>query len=386
MQAVDTLSVYVHMPWCVQKCPYCDFNSHTLKQVLPEQHYVAALLADLAADMGRFNAAKSLHSIFFGGGTPSLFSGTAVAEIIQAIYRYVPAKNPVEITLEANPGTVDAAHFEAYLLAGINRLSLGVQSFDDDALRQLGRIHHAKAAKDAYQLARALGYTNINIDLMFGLPNQTIAQGLHDLKTAICLEPEHISWYQLTLEPNTPFYRQPPTLPSHDDVYELYEQGRALLTAAGYLPYEVSAYAKSGKQCQHNLNYWRYGDYIGIGAGAHGKITNANPWQVMRTRKHMHPSVYLREKVALHEIKQVKSEEVIFEYLLNHLRLEAPVALSHLMSQTGQALDTFIHQAKHAADEGFMELTQDSLQLTAKGRLFLDDVLTLFLPEPFNDK
>lgn len=376
------LSVYVHLPWCVQKCPYCDFNSHTLKQSLPEQAYVAALLADLTQDLMQFGANRQLHSIFFGGGTPSLFSGKAIATVINKIYEHLRIQAPAEITLEANPGTVDAVHFQDYLHAGVNRLSLGVQSFDTQALIQLGRIHDAESAIAAFRLARQLGFDNINIDLMFGLPNQSLQDGLRDLKTAIALGPEHISWYQLTLEPNTPFYRQPPTLPSHDAIYELYQQGRDLLASHGYAAYEVSAYAKPGRQCQHNLNYWRYGDYVGVGAGAHGKLTLTDPWHVVRTRKHAHPNQYLREPAVTAEQQAVNPQDILFEYLLNHLRLNESVDFDHVEAYTHQHRDTLITQANTAIINGFFTITSNTLTLTEKGRLFLDDVLASFLPEP----
>lgn len=379
-KVTDNISVYIHLPWCIQKCPYCDFNSHSLKQNLPEEVYVNQLIKDLAHDANLVKNRK-LISVFFGGGTPSLFSGEAIAHIIQEIFQYIPKHDEVEITLEANPGTIDAKHFEAYLKAGVNRLSLGMQSFDNDMLKRLGRIHDNKAAINAFSLARKLGFTNINLDLMFGLPEQSLVQGLQDLHQAIQLAPEHISWYQLTLEPNTAFYRQPPSLPSHDAVFELYQQGQVLLKAAGYESYEVSAYAKPGKTCQHNLNYWRFGDYLGIGAGAHGKITMLQPWQVIRTRKHSHPKQYLSEKLAIVEQRVVSSTDIIFEYFLNHLRLSVPVNFEHFEAYTKQPRRELLSFANEAHTQGFVEIDDTHLILTKSGQMFLDDVLALFLPK-----
>lgn len=375
----SALSVYVHLPWCVQKCPYCDFNSHTLKQTLPEQAYINKLLVDLQHDISTIKD-RHLHSIFIGGGTPSLFSGAAIKQIIDAIYDHLNTKTKVEVTLEANPGTVDIQHFEDYLTAGVNRLSLGVQSFHDVSLKKLGRIHDASKAKQAFQLARKVGFDNINIDLMFGLPEQEVREGLSDLHTAIALQPEHISWYQLTLEPNTPFYHSPPTLPSHDAIYALYQQGFALLETHGYQAYEVSAYAKPGRQCQHNRQYWRYGDYLGIGAGAHGKITDLDTFDVFRTRKHQHPQVYLRSDICIAEKKPVLPDEKLFEYLLNHLRLYEPVAFSHMELATRLSREQLIQKAKPLVDQGFLSMTDEMLILTVQGRHFLDDVMAHFLP------
>jgi len=380
LSVTDQLAVYVHLPWCVQKCPYCDFNSHALKQPLSELTYVQAVLTDLSDQLSVLKG-RQLNSIFFGGGTPSLFSGDAIGKLIDSIYQQLDIQHPVEVTLEANPGTVDAVNFHDYIDVGVNRISLGVQSFDTDALVRLGRIHNAKAAIQAFQLARRVGFTNINIDLMFGLPQQTLTEGLSDLQQAIELEPEHISWYQLTLEPHTPFYRQPPLLPSHDEIYALYQQGRDLLKRAGYEAYEVSAYAKPGYPCQHNVNYWRYGDYVGVGAGAHGKITQQQPWQLLRTRKQAHPNAYLRDPKAFAAHDSVLAEEMTFEYMLNHLRLVQPVDFAHFEAYTQQNRESLITRAADALERDLLTLTPTHLALTEQGRLFLDDVVALFLPE-----
>ncbi|RTZ79468.1 MAG: YggW family oxidoreductase, partial [Gammaproteobacteria bacterium] len=264
------LGLYVHIPWCVRKCPYCDFNSHAAQGELEEQAYVDALLTDLAREEA---GGRVVETLFIGGGTPSLFSGEAITRLLQGIRDTLDLASDTEITLEANPGAVDAAHFEAYREAGVNRLSIGIQSFDGDALQRLGRIHDARQAVEAFETARAAGFENINLDLMFGLPQQKLEEALDDLRRAIALGPEHLSWYQLTLEPHTPFHRHPPPLPADDLVWEMQEQGLELLAKAGYGRYETSAHALVGWRCRHNLNYWRFGDYLGIGAGAHGKIT-----------------------------------------------------------------------------------------------------------------
>ncbi|MEE6035393.1 radical SAM family heme chaperone HemW, partial [Avibacterium paragallinarum] len=273
MLVLPPLSLYIHIPWCVQKCPYCDFNSHAQKGNIPEQDYVQHLLADLRQDLERYQesiAHRSLHSIFIGGGTPSLFSATAISQLLQGIEQQIPFEPEIEITLEANPGTAEASRFSGYVEAGVNRLSLGIQSFDDEKLQRLGRIHNSREAQSAVQMAKNSGFHRINLDLMHGLPEQTLPQALEDLRQAIALEPSHLSWYQLTIEPNTMFSYRPPTLPDDDALWDIFEQGHQLLTTAGYQQYETSAYAKAGDQCQHNLNYWRFGDYLAIGCGAHG--------------------------------------------------------------------------------------------------------------------
>ncbi|MEA1050399.1 radical SAM family heme chaperone HemW [Lamprobacter modestohalophilus] len=301
--APPPLALYVHMPWCVRKCPYCDFNSHAVQGEMPEAAYIDALLRDLDAECRRLatGPTRPLISIFIGGGTPSLFSGVAIRRLLDGVRaRFVLAPD-AEITLEANPGTVDEAHFAGYAEAGVNRISIGVQSLSTDALERLGRIHTPDAARRAVAAARAAGITNINLDLMFALPGQDLSAARDDLERLIALEPTHLSYYELTLEPNTAFYQQPPTLPDLDLADAIQQQGFALLAAAGYERYEISAFAQTGTRCRHNLNYWRFGDYLGIGAGAHGKLSAANPGTVERRTKQRHPDAYLKacQNVAL---------------------------------------------------------------------------------------
>jgi oxygen-independent coproporphyrinogen-3 oxidase len=295
------LALYIHLPWCVRKCPYCDFNSHTLRggdrglraDPVPEQVYVDALLVDLDAELARVAARRPLVSLFIGGGTPSLFSGAAISRLLDGVRARAVLADDAEITLEANPGTVDAGHFAGYAEAGVNRLSIGVQSLNDDALTRLGRIHSAADVRRTVKTARAAGIENLNLDLMFALPGQDLSAARQDLEQLIALEPEHISFYELTLEPNTAFYQQPPALPDPDLADAIQQQGLALLAAAGFERYEVSAFAKPGWRCRHNLNYWRFGDYLGIGAGAHGKLTDRRTGIVERRAKIRHPAAYL---------------------------------------------------------------------------------------------
>ena len=294
MLIAPPLSLYIHIPWCVEKCPYCDFNSHALKHAIPEQDYIAQLLLDLDSDIERFALNdRPLHSIFIGGGTPSLFSAPAIDQLLTEVLQRFEHKADIEITLEANPGTVEAEKFIGFFNGGVSRLSIGVQSFASDKLIKLGRIHDSEQAKVAANLASECGVKSFNLDLMHGLPDQTVAHALDDLKTAIRLNPSHISWYQLTIEPNTAFHSRPPKLPQDEVLWNIQDQGIALLNEAGYQQYEISAYSKPEFQCQHNLNYWKFGDYLGIGCGAHGKITDVNKQTVHRTVKVKHPKGYL---------------------------------------------------------------------------------------------
>ena len=286
-----SLSLYVHIPWCVRKCPYCDFNSHA--GTPEEERYIAALGADLDVER-ELAQGRQIDSIFFGGGTPSLFSGEGIARTLEYVRGHFELAADAEITLEANPGAVDAGHFAAYRAAGVNRLSIGVQSFDEAMLERLGRIHSTQEAREALQIARKAGFDNCNLDLMFGLPGQSRAMAMEDLQQAIELQPEHLSWYQLTLEPNTAFYAAPPAgLPDDEHLAEISETGLELLGASGYRQYEVSAHARPGHACRHNLNYWQFGDYIGIGAGAHGKLTLPDG-SIVRRRKQRHPQRYMQ--------------------------------------------------------------------------------------------
>ena len=369
---IDTpLSLYIHFPWCARKCPYCDFNSHEVKGDIPETQYVETLVQDLAFEI-KSESRTNLRSIFMGGGTPSLFSAAAIHTLLANIKDRFDISNS-EITLEANPGTFDQAHFDGYRKAGVNRLSIGAQSFSANALTQLGRIHGPDDIQLAYDGARQAGFKRINIDLMHGLPGQTLADALTDLKRAIELQPEHISWYQLTVEPNTKFYKYPPILPKDRVLEDIFIAGNDLLQSAGFLQYEVSAYSLPLEESRHNLNYWQFGDYLGIGAGAHGKISRAN--QVIRTTKSKMPVEYLQRPEG--KLKVVDTKELKLEFLLNTLRLTNGFDLSLFEKTTGLGsglLDSFLEQA---ISRGFLVRKINQIIPTEKGRLFLNDLLML---------
>jgi len=395
------LSLYIHIPWCVEKCPYCDFNSHALKSQVPEQDYVNALVADLDADIARFDLSdRPLHSIFIGGGTPSLFSAAAIESLLsQVLPRFKQntsqdnssQSHNIEITLEANPGTVEADKFIGFAKAGVTRLSIGVQSFESDKLLKLGRIHNVSQAKFAAKLAHECGVKSFNLDLMHGLPNQSLDNALDDLKTAINLKPDHLSWYQLTIEPNTAFHSKPPKLPQDEVLWDIQDQGFKLLSDAGYQQYEISAFrlvkknTVDDKQCQHNLNYWHFGDYLGIGCGAHGKITDSKKGIIQRTVKVKHPKGYLDPKRApLDHLNTVTSDELPFEYMMNQLRLFSSFTLAHYQQRTGLAASTVLPILQQAQHKKLMTCT-DSLsiegewQVTLLGHRYLNDLLELFL-------
>lgn len=373
------LALYVHIPWCVQKCPYCDFNSHALKQGLPETAYIDALLEDLEADLFRVPG-RELSSIFIGGGTPSLLSAEAIARLLAGIRSRIPFADDIEITMEANPGTVEAGRFAGFQAAGINRISIGVQSFDPAQLQKLGRIHDPAQASSAAHQAAGLGLRSFNLDLMHGLPGQTLEQALDDLRQAIALAPPHLSWYQLTIEPNTAFGARPPQLPEDETLWDIQEQGHALLLAAGYRQYEISAYAKPGFECQHNLNYWRFGDYLGIGCGAHGKLTDAATGVIQRTVKIKHPKGYLDPARAyLDECWTVNADELPFEYFMNRFRLFEAVPKHEFSQRTG--LDE-ASQAARLQEAMACELLLDGgdhWQVTELGHRYLNKLLQLFM-------
>jgi putative oxygen-independent coproporphyrinogen III oxidase len=375
------LSLYIHIPWCVRKCPYCDFNSHALnKEKYDEEAYINTLIADFRESL-KYTYNRPLHSIFFGGGTPSLFKPESYERLFKAIFELVDVEDNLEITLEANPGTVDMPYFKGYREIGINRISLGIQSFDPEKLKQLGRIHSAEQAKNAFYMAREAGFDNINLDLMFGLPNQTLEEALLDLQQAIELKPEHLSWYQLTLEPNTVFYKQPPKLPNEDKLWEIEQQGKALI-APYYQQYEISAYSKTNRQARHNLNYWLFGDYIGIGAGAHGKITviEDNIFKIHRSQKKRQPTDYMNpEKTRVAKEWCVPSEEVAFEFMLNALRLYQAIPYELMTSRTGMPLEQFQKKLIKAPKKGLLRLNQDSLEVTALGHQYLNNLQESFL-------
>ncbi len=375
------LSLYIHIPWCVEKCPYCDFNSHALKNTIPEQAYVEELVADLDSDIQRFQLHnRKLHSIFIGGGTPSLFSSSAIKQLLDAVLTRFDADKHIEITLEANPGTVEAKKFEGFYAAGVSRLSIGVQSFSSEKLIKLGRIHSSQQAEQAAQLARTSGVTSFNLDLMHGLPNQSVEHALDDLNTAISLKPDHLSWYQLTIEPNTAFYSKPPTLPIDETLWNIQDKGFALLSAAGYQQYEISAFSKKDFQCQHNLNYWQFGDYLGIGCGAHGKISDVVNNEVIRTVKVKHPKGYLdKNRAHLDKISTVSSAELPFEYMMNQLRLHSSFTLQQYQNLTGLPTQTVLPILQQAEDKGLMLSNQQHWRVSPLGHRYLNDLLGMFL-------
>ncbi len=384
MLIAPPLSLYIHIPWCVQKCPYCDFNSHALKQDIPEQAYVTALIDDLDNDIERFNLTnRALHTIFIGGGTPSLFSAAAIEHLLQQVLARFEHNNDIEITLEANPGTVENDKFIGFAQAGVSRLSIGVQSFASDKLIKLGRIHDSEQARNAALLAHQAGINSFNLDLMHGLPEQSLTNALDDLKTAISLSPQHLSWYQLTIEPNTAFYSKPPELPQDDALWAIQQQGVKLLQAAGYQQYEISGYAQAGFQCQHNLNYWQYGDYLGIGCGAHGKITNAEKNIIYRTVKVKHPKGYLdQSREYLDHLQQVAHADRPFEYMMNRLRLFSPFTLTEFEQRTGVKQQLILPKLQQAQQKGLLtsyDEKQEIWQVTNNGHRFLNDLLAMFL-------
>jgi len=377
------LSLYIHIPWCIQKCPYCDFNSHAVKQGIPEQEYIAHLLADLDLDVG-YVQGRALHSIFIGGGTPSVFSAEGIAAILSGVQSKIPFAPDIEITMEANPGTVEAERFAGYVKAGVSRFSIGVQSFQNDKLSRLGRIHQGNEACYAAELATALLTTSplqsFNLDLMHGLPEQSIDDALSDLRQAIALQPPHLSWYQLTIEPNTAFASKPPVLPEDDILWDIQEQGHALLTAAGYQQYETSAYAKPGFQCRHNLNYWRFGDYLGIGCGAHGKITLPENGQIVRTVKVKHPKGYMDlTKTYLDSVTVVPVDELAFEYFMNRFRLLEPWCVTEFTAFTGLPAATVEPTLVKAMQLGLVKRPDQHYQITSHGVRYLNDLLQMFL-------
>ncbi|HKR76879.1 MAG TPA: radical SAM family heme chaperone HemW [Rhodanobacter sp.] len=380
-----SLALYVHMPWCVKKCPYCDFNSHGLRGAPPYAEYIELLLADLDADLADFGAAargRDIVSVFFGGGTPSLFAPELIARFLEGARARLPFARDCEITLETNPGTVEHGCFDGYLAAGVNRLSFGVQSFDDDKLKRLGRIHSAAEAEAAVKSAQDAGYANLNLDLMYALPEQSLDGALADVERAIALAPTHISHYQLTLEPNTAFAANPPPLPDDDHAWAMQEACEARLAEAGYGQYEISAYAQAGRRCTHNLNYWRFGDYLGIGAGAHGKLSDAAAGHVRRRWKTRHPRAYMEAAGGAARIggdSTVGADELPFEYMLNALRLIDGVPLADFARRTGLPPERIAAPLAEARRRGWLTDDRERLQTTALGQRFLNDVIASFL-------
>lgn len=380
------LSLYVHIPWCVRKCPYCDFNSHNAPGELPQREYVDALLRDLDLDLALAQS-RPIQSIFFGGGTPSLFSPDSIARLLDGVADRLSFAPQIEITLETNPGTVEHGPFSGYRAAGVNRLSFGVQSFDDDSLRRIGRIHDAAQAERAVKQAQDAGLTNINLDLMYALPQQTLAMALADIDKAIALNTPHLSHYQLTLEPNTAFAANPPPLPDEDAAWDIQEACQTRLAAAGLHQYEVSAYARDGAQCMHNLNYWHFGDYLGIGAGAHTKLTDAATFAIHRRWKLRAPRGYLEHAGTPRGVggdDLVACEQLPFEFMLNALRLNDGFSLEAFSARTGLDPSAIAATLLDAEGRGWLTISGGHVTPTESGRRFLNDVIGLFLPD--NDR
>ncbi|QQX81535.1 radical SAM family heme chaperone HemW [Shewanella sp. KX20019] len=378
MLILPPLSLYIHIPWCVQKCPYCDFNSHGQHGALPQTEYVDALIADLKQDL-HYVQGRQLHTIFIGGGTPSLFDAAQIQRLLVEVDKLIKFKDNIEITMEANPGTLEHDDFIAYRQAGVTRLSIGVQSFSSDKLNLLGRIHDKTEAQVAAQKAKASGYQSFNLDLMHGLPNQSFDEALADIETAAELAPPHLSWYQLTIEPNTLFHSKPPQLPDDEKLWEIYQQGQKRLAELGYIQYEISAYSKEGFQCQHNLNYWQFGDYLGIGCGAHGKVTQLAENQILRTVKIKHPKGYLAANDYTSDVTIVAEEDRPLEYLMNRLRLMTPIPKLEFEQRTGLDRTVLTAGVELACGKGLMTQSSEHWQLTPKGHMFVNDLLSQFL-------
>ena len=371
------LSLYVHIPWCVRKCPYCDFNSHEQKGELPQEAYIDALLEDLRSDLEAVQG-RPVQSVFFGGGTPSLFSPAVIGRFLEQADRLVPFAADVEITLEANPGTVDTSRFAGYRAAGVNRLSLGIQSLADDQLASLGRIHGRAEGLAAVEAARAAGFDNFNLDLMYALPGQSLAQAEAELRELLALQAPHVSWYQLTLEPNTLFYQRPPELPDDDVIGDIMDMGLAVLAEHGYRQYEISAHARPGCECRHNLNYWRFGDYLGVGAGAHAKLTQADG-RILRSARQRHPQRYLQDAAERSSsTRELARDELPVEFMLNALRLLRGVPAALFEARTGLPLSAISPQLQLARERELLEPDPQRLQPTPLGRRFLNDLLALF--------
>ena len=409
------LALYVHLPWCVRKCPYCDFNSHEITGgSFPEQEYADALVRDLKYSAGSFRG-RELVSVFLGGGTPSVMSAGSIGSILEAVDAVSTLSTATEITLEANPGTADSERFALYRDLGVNRLSVGVQSFSDTALAAIGRIHDGYEARSAVEKAVAAGFSNINIDLMYGLPGQTVEDALSDLAAAVSLAPAHISWYQLTIEPNTVFHAKPPSLPDDDLIWEMQTSGQDYLSLQRYRQYEISAWSREGYECVHNLNYWNFGDYIGVGAGAHGKITamiaapaNGSSFRrkpessdalagfcgngpelsslqttITRQSRLRVPASYIRNAgkySVISEHKELTQEDLILEFMLNALRLKNGVPQAHFSERTGLSFDAIRGQVDAAGNDGLLEAGPGRIKTTEKGARYLNDLLQYFMP------
>ena len=378
--SLPPLSLYVHLPWCVRKCPYCDFNSYEARGALPDLEYVDALLRDLRSEI-ELAQGRAIETIYFGGGTPSLFSAAAIARLLDGLKSAATIAADAEITLEANPGAVDVARFAAFREAGVNRLSVGIQSFRNEKLHALGRVHDSAQAEAAVATARAAGFANVNVDLMYGLPGDDVAGAVADLEQAVALTPEHVSWYQLTLEPNTAFERRPPELPGDDVVAKIEEQGRALLAAHGYERYEISGYAQRGRRCLHNLNYWQFGDYLGVGAGAHGKVTLPEAGHIARRAKTRNPRTYQLQAgnaAATSEERVATREQAALEFLMNALRLLDGTTVETFEARAGQPERAIGAARAAAAARGWLSAEPGLLRATPSGLERLNKLLELF--------
>jgi oxygen-independent coproporphyrinogen-3 oxidase len=382
-EAPPPLSLYIHVPWCIRKCPYCDFNSHPVRDALPEDAYIEALLKDLDSELPDVWG-RTVQSVFIGGGTPSLLSPESIDRLLSGVRARLPLKPNAEITLEANPGSAEQTRFAGYRQAGVNRLSIGIQSFNPHQLQALGRVHDSEEALRAARAAQQAGFDNFNLDLMFGLPGQPLEQALSDLETALGLHPTHLSWYQLTLEPNTLFYAHPPALPDADEQWNMQQAGQALLHTRGYTQYEVSAYALGGHRCRHNLNYWQFGDYIGIGAGAHGKLTDAGQGRIRRRSKRRHPQTYLETAGSQHcldEHRQLDAATTVFEFALNRLRLRQAFSLEEFERVSGLPGGRLQPLLQTALDAGLLQADGVSFRHSELGWRFLDNLIEYFLAE-----
>jgi oxygen-independent coproporphyrinogen-3 oxidase len=379
MLLLPPLSLYVHIPWCIEKCPYCDFNSHKLKGDIPETEYLTALIDDLKQDLN-FVQGRELFSIFIGGGTPSLISAPGIKWLLDNIQQCIPFGQNIEITLEANPGAIENQKIADFKEAGINRFSFGVQSFQQEKLTKLGRIHGVEEAKTAAKQAHHVGMKTFNLDLMHGLPDQNLADAMSDLQTAIDLKPTHLSWYQLTIEPNTQYFSHPPTLPDDETLWEIQEAGVLLLAKHGYQQYEISGYSQAGWQCQHNLNYWRFGDYLGIGCGAHGKISLPLENKILRTTKIKHPKGYLQpERPYMDECNTVDKADLVFEYMMNRLRLMEDIPFEEFEHYTGLQRNVLDPLLQQAIKKGLMTVNEDNCKVTPLGHRYLNELLTMFM-------
>ena len=379
-QALPPLSLYIHIPWCVRKCPYCDFNSHEVRGAFPEREYVAALIRDLELALPLIWGRK-VYTVFFGGGTPSLLSGESIEQILRNVRMLLPLALDAEITLEANPGTVEAARFAAYKEAGVNRLSMGIQSFNDAHLQALGRIHSAAEARRAIEIAQR-HFDNLNLDLMYALPDQTLDGALQDVQTALSFAPQHLSCYHLTLEPNTLFHRNPPSLPDDDKSSEMQQRIEEMLAANGYQHYETSAFAQPGRRARHNLNYWKFGDYLGIGAGAHSKLSF--PGKVLRQMRYKQPQAYLQQvarDAPLQTEHEVSRDELAFEFMMNALRLNEGFDSVLFNERTSLSLLSIQRELAEAERRGLLFRDHQRIAPTQLGQRFLNDLLEIFLKE-----